>query len=197
MVEIASYTIKGGTTFAEGVSVSAYPAVQIGPEGGPPSGTATSTATVTNGSLTFTGLADNTEYVAYAASPNRYRRFRTDPATTAATVLASSSQWPGGVVGRKVTSVRSRTLDSVTAQRLADYEPRRFRIVVDNPTGSGNNIVLGYNVAKNRNTAGTFPITVTPGQTFVSDTFYPYPLWAKTSAGTLAISVRQEVVADR
>lgn len=93
---MATYTIKGGTTFAEGVSVGAYPATQVGPEGGPPSGSATDTKTVTNGDLVFTGLADNKEYVAYAASPNRYKRFRTDPASAATT----SSSGGGGIYYR-------------------------------------------------------------------------------------------------
>jgi hypothetical protein len=83
--------------------------------------------------------------------------------------------------------VRQRAI-STTATRLADYEPRRYRLVVDNPTGSGGNIVLGYNVAKNRNTAGTFPTLILQGQRFTSDTFYPYPAWAK-SAGALTTAL--------
>lgn len=84
---MAQQTIKGGTTFAEGVTVGAYPATQIGPEGGPPSGAPAATATVTNGDLAFSGLTDDTDYVAYAASPNRYRRFRTSSGLPAGTAI--------------------------------------------------------------------------------------------------------------
>src|SRR5436190_3012462 len=74
-------TISGGGQFPEGTSVGAYPRSAWGPEGviGAPSGSATNTQTVTNGLLAFTGLADNTDYVAYAqvSGQDRYRRFST------------------------------------------------------------------------------------------------------------------------
>src|SRR3954453_17068955 len=81
---MATFTLTGGTTFAEGTTLGAYLLTQIGPEGGPPSGSAVSIATVTGGVATLAGLADGTDYVAYAANPNRYKRFRTDPAPVSA-----------------------------------------------------------------------------------------------------------------
>src|SRR5436190_21968269 len=74
-------TISGGGQFPEGTSVGAYPRSAWGPEGviGAPTGSATNTQTVTNGQLAFSGLADNTDYVAYAqvSGQDRYRRFST------------------------------------------------------------------------------------------------------------------------
>lgn len=75
---MASFTINGGTVFAEGTSVSVYPRTAWGVEGltGAPSGTAAAgPVTITGGTATFSGLTEGVEYIAYAASPNRYKRF--------------------------------------------------------------------------------------------------------------------------
>lgn len=141
--------------------------------------------TVTNGGSLYSANVDHTSG-------------QTFDATLWAEVSAggASAPSPGGVVGRKPSGVRPQPLTTTGALIFA-YEPRRYRVVIDNPTGSGNDIQIGYTLAKNRNAAGTYPTTVTPGQTFVSDTFYPYPLWARTALGTLTANVRQELVADR
>lgn len=59
--------------FPASTSVSAYPATAKR-DGGPPPGTAVATATVqASGSLTFTGLPDQTDLVAYAAVSGQHR----------------------------------------------------------------------------------------------------------------------------
>ena len=84
---MASIVINGGTQFPEGTSVGAYPRTAWGVESlsGAPSGSATATATVTSGQIAFSGLADGTDYVAYAqvSGVDKFRRFSTR--TTAST----------------------------------------------------------------------------------------------------------------
>lgn len=86
---MASVTITGGVTFAEGTSVSVYPRTawpSFQPPSGAPSGSAAAgPVTITNNAATFSGLADATQYVAYAASPNRYKSFSTPPASVSST----------------------------------------------------------------------------------------------------------------
>lgn len=76
-----SQTLSAGGSFPEGASVGAYPRSAWGAEGvsGPPTGAATNTQTVTSGVLAFSGLTDNTDYVAYAqvSGQDRFRRFST------------------------------------------------------------------------------------------------------------------------
>jgi hypothetical protein len=97
---VASVTINGGTVFPEGTSVSVYPRSAWAVEGvtGAPSGSAAAgPASITNGTATFTGLADRAEYIAYASSPNRYKRFSTPPISAGATLdtreLTSNVSW--------------------------------------------------------------------------------------------------------
>ncbi len=77
---MASFTITScADVFPVGTSVGAYLA-RYRLSGSSPSGSAAATATVaSNGSLAFTGLADDTEYVAYASvsGQHRYRSFQT------------------------------------------------------------------------------------------------------------------------
>lgn len=83
---MASVTLKNDR-FPAGTSVSAYtrsdfPVVPDPPSGAPSGPVAVSTATVAaDGSLVFSGLADDTKYVAYASvsSQDRYVRFRSAP----------------------------------------------------------------------------------------------------------------------
>jgi hypothetical protein len=106
---MASVTLNG-ERFPAGTSVSAYtradfPAMPVVPSGVPSGPVAVSTATVgTDGTLTFTGLADDTKYVAYAqvSGQDRYVQFRSAP------LVGSGS---GGVVG---------VLDVSVAPYLAD-----------------------------------------------------------------------------
>jgi len=92
---MATQTLQREDVFPVGTSVSAYPLANWPqsqrPPSGAPVGSPAATATVqAGGVVTFTGLADATDYVAYAASPDRYIRFRTP-------VAASSSS--GGQLG--------------------------------------------------------------------------------------------------
>src|SRR5438477_13198153 len=98
-------TISGGGQFPESTSVGAYPRSAWGPEGviGAPTGSATNTQTVTGGVLAFTGLANNTDYVAYAqvGGVDRYRRFSTREGSSASGgggAVASVNGQTGAVV---------------------------------------------------------------------------------------------------
>lgn len=75
---MASITLNSADVFPDGTSVSAYQRSADLLEGAP-SGSAAATATATNGTVSFTGLVDNTGYVAYAqvSGQDRYRRFYT------------------------------------------------------------------------------------------------------------------------
>lgn len=77
---MASITIQGGDRFPDGTLVSVYatPALPLG--SGAPSGSVVTTGTFSSGTVTFSGLADSTNYVAYAqvGGADRYKRFRTD-----------------------------------------------------------------------------------------------------------------------
>lgn len=73
-----------GPRFGIGTNVSVYARNTNWPGGilkGAPSGAAAAgpVAIDTNGNATFAGLAPDTEYVIYAAAPDRYTGFRTDP----------------------------------------------------------------------------------------------------------------------
>lgn len=78
---MANITLSLAPVITSG-SVSAYPLANwpstVDPAGAPV-GASAATATVgANGTVTFTGLNENTDYVAYQASPDRYVRFRVD-----------------------------------------------------------------------------------------------------------------------
>lgn len=138
---MASQTISGGITFPEGTSVSAYPARQVGPEGGIPSGTATTSAPVTNGVLSFSGLADGTEYVAYANG--RYKRFRTDPVapTGTGTRIVGVPAGSGGLDTGKI-------MDAIVAARNAggrqcvQLQPGVYSVDPGNLTLDFNNVLF-------------------------------------------------------
>lgn len=93
---MATFTLSSvADQFPVGTSVGAYLA-KYRRDGSSPSGTATATATVASaGSLTFTGLAHDTDYVAYASvnGAYRYRNFSTDrPTTTRVEIVGTPSQ---------------------------------------------------------------------------------------------------------
>jgi len=82
---VASFTLKNEAIFPVGTSVSAYPrsnwAFWQRPPSGAPKGSPAETQVVgAGGSVTFSALADATDYYAYAASPDRYVSFRTPAA---------------------------------------------------------------------------------------------------------------------
>jgi hypothetical protein len=62
---VASHTISG-QRWADGTTVSVYPAAAWPDPSQAPSGSAVTTAAVAGGAVTFTGLAENVRYVAYA-----------------------------------------------------------------------------------------------------------------------------------
>lgn len=91
---MASHVLTRPDVFASG-SVSAYLWTASGvPDSGAPKGSAVSTASVSGNSVTFTGLADGTRYIAYQGSPDRYVQFTTAPAAAAgATTVATDTLW--------------------------------------------------------------------------------------------------------
>lgn len=115
---MATQVLKREDVFPAGTTVTAYPLSNWPqsqrPPSGVPVGTAAATGTVgTDGAVTFSGLANATDYVAYAASPDRYVRFQTEPAATSTVARASGQRlatfghsyndpnYPVGVVFRK------------------------------------------------------------------------------------------------
>lgn len=93
---MATQTLSREDVFPVGTSVAAYPlanwpTAQRPPTGAPVGSSAASGTVQANGVVTFTGLADATNYVAYAqvSGVHRYIRFRTPAASTAAGGSAS------------------------------------------------------------------------------------------------------------
>lgn len=91
---MATFTLTDQISFPNGTSVAAYP-VSNWPGGyvrtnAAPVGSATNSQTMTSGTLTFTGLADNTHYVAYAlvGGAHRYQSFLTGDAPDNLSALA-------------------------------------------------------------------------------------------------------------
>jgi hypothetical protein len=132
---VADLTLNGGTVFPEGTSVGVYPRNRWGVESvtGAPSGSAVATGTITGGTVTFTGLSDSTEYIAYAASPDRYKRFSTPP------VSAGSIGAATDVDATTIADARVPRWDGAAAKLLFE---RAQRISVLNPrfganTGTG------------------------------------------------------------
>lgn len=87
---MASFTLTRPDVFPDSTSVGAYPRSNWttvdrikGPTGAGV-GSATSSASVSSGSVTFTGLADNTDYyaVGQVSSVYYYVRFKTPPLPT-------------------------------------------------------------------------------------------------------------------
>lgn len=79
---MASVTVSREDLFPVGTTVAAYPAAGLAlgqtPSSGAPAGSAAATEDVdTDGTLTFTGLLVNREYILYAATPDRYLRVTT------------------------------------------------------------------------------------------------------------------------
>jgi hypothetical protein len=67
---VASHTING-QVWADGTVVGVYPAASMPVSASVPSGTAVVSATVTSGAVTFSGLAPDVRYVAYAGGVAR------------------------------------------------------------------------------------------------------------------------------
>jgi hypothetical protein len=102
---MASQTINAGTVFPEGTSVGAYPASNWSPVQLPPTGAAvgspTNTQTVSGGAVTFTGLADGTQYYAGASVSGtwRYVSFRTPGVPDAAGVEIARAEITANQLG--------------------------------------------------------------------------------------------------
>lgn len=92
---MASFTLTRPDLFPSGTSVSVYAQSARGelPSSGAPTGSAVDTGTVSGDSVTFTGLADETRYIAYAAGPDRYLRFSTPPASTGGGSVVAGLTW--------------------------------------------------------------------------------------------------------
>lgn len=85
---MASFTLKNEQVFPVGTVVTAYlrsnwPTWALPPAGAPRGSAAASGTVAADGSVTLSGLADATNYFAYAASPDRYISFRTPVAAAA------------------------------------------------------------------------------------------------------------------
>jgi hypothetical protein len=136
---MATFVLRREDMFPPGTSVSAYPLANWPqaqrPPSGAPVGSAAATATVAaGGSATFTGLANDTDYVAYAASPHRYIRFR---------VAAAAGGGGGGgalvytipgalSVGAGVTPIQApRDLELTAVALAAGVAPAGRAIIVD------------------------------------------------------------------
>lgn len=106
---MATFTLTNIDRFPEGTSVAAYPLSNwpngIVDQGAAPVGSATDTQTMTSGTLTFTGLTTNTNYVAYAApGGNKHYVYFT----------------PGQDISSQTAIIRQGQSNVVTATELAD-----------------------------------------------------------------------------
>lgn len=99
---MASFALTRADVFAVGSTVTVYPrsnfpAVWSGT--GEPQGSSTTSAVVaSNGTATFTDLADDTKYVAYQAS-KPYIHFHTEAATPATRVIKTARVTTGSIAG--------------------------------------------------------------------------------------------------
>lgn len=88
--------------FPAGTTVKAYKKSDqhvLGIPTGAPEGTQDASATVaTDGTVTFTGLVAQTDYLLYAATPNRYSSFSTRVATEASDVYTGTHDFSGATV---------------------------------------------------------------------------------------------------
>lgn len=90
---MASFTLTRVDLFPNGTTIHVHPRPAQGvPSSGAPSTTELTSGVMTSGTVTFSGLADAANYVAYASSPDRYLSFRTPVATAAATDAAARKQ---------------------------------------------------------------------------------------------------------
>jgi hypothetical protein len=130
---VADITINGGTVFAEGTSVGAYLRSQWPVESttGAPSGSAVASGTVTNGVVTFTGLADAATYIAYASSPDRYKRFSTPPPSAVSSGAAAGRFGATGIAASPVADA-----DGVFDTIVSDGMHNAFPGLVRYPDGS-------------------------------------------------------------
>jgi hypothetical protein len=73
---VASVTVSREDLFPNGTSVAAYAAAGTGrtPSSGAPAGSSVDSGTVSGGSVTLSGLTEETVYILYASSPDRYLR---------------------------------------------------------------------------------------------------------------------------
>lgn len=78
---MASVTLQISDRIQSG-TVTVYPAsnwpATVPPSGSPVGSSTTSASVGSDGTVTFTGLSENTDYYAYQATPDRYVRFRVD-----------------------------------------------------------------------------------------------------------------------
>jgi hypothetical protein len=86
---MASFSLTYPEKFPPTTSVTAYPlsnwsTASLPPSGAPVGSSAASATVNSSGVALFTGLRTGVEYVAYAASPDRYVHFQVGPATSTA-----------------------------------------------------------------------------------------------------------------
>lgn len=104
---MASVTLKVAPTIVSGTATvyarSNWPAT-VAPSGSPVGSSTTSASVNSDGTVTFSGLAEDTEYVAYQGTPDRYVRFLVDgeEGTSADPLVVESTPIAGD--GRKVTA---------------------------------------------------------------------------------------------
>lgn len=155
---MASETLKVGTKYPVGTSVSAYAVSSFDsvPSSGAPSGSAAATATVASDStLTFTGLTADTRYVAYASvsGTDKYLRFSTFDTVPAAQQVLGGTGYsvidglvaPAMFGNLMVTGVSTLVANQARVHRSIVPKSGKLRdLAVYVGTSSGNMIVAAY-----------------------------------------------------
>src|SRR3954447_14097167 len=111
---MATVTLQVGTNYATGDTVTVYAASDwdpaVPPSGAPPGSSVTTAVVAAAGTVTFTGLTENTDYFAYKSTGTPpYVRFRVDsqPGTGGDPILVGSA--PTSTAPSTATSVAATT----------------------------------------------------------------------------------------
>jgi hypothetical protein len=205
---MASITVSRPDLFPVGTTVSAYvdPGRGTSPTSGPPPGSSVASGTVAaNGSLTISGLANATNYVLYASSPDRYLRvYAANPVASGGGGVQLGVFTPedyGAVADVFGAATNSRQalkdcMQDVVTQGVAVGSPIYCGVIDLTPGGYYVGGALTQGGATKGNAALPLPVLPDTGQKFIFVFRSPYdmaPLWhwnqtSKQRAGAFIIT---------
>lgn len=145
--------------FPAGATVKAYkrsnfPAIPATPSGAPVGSQDASATVASDGSVTFTGLTDNTAYVLYAASPDRYATFSTPDATSSSAVEPTIATNTGATASGVGTYADAEVASGNAAGNTVIAILKRLRTLLN----GGLPAALGGNGGLKVDAAGTFTV---------------------------------------
>lgn len=182
---MASHVLKVADVWPAGTSVGVHLASRSPADSPPVSGAAlASVAVAADGTLTFTGLADDTAYVALDSVGGRWRRFRSAPLVaggSAANVLAqgidATSPRAKNLLEAMNNLVAAWALDEASGTALADFGPNNIPLAKGAQGTVGGSAVLpefaaaltaatGAGIAASAAVATGSPLQITNALTF-------------------------------